>query len=170
MRRILVLLSFVFLSGCFLEHASAAEHLRKSVQELNKSARWGQMGSAATYVEPTYRTRFMETHKHWGRNIEVADTEVLQMEVAPGNESAIALVAYSWFSKDAMTVHSSLVRQRWLNTDSNFALISETVIDGDPRLLNVNAPVNGSPTMMSDPMGPVGDASMGLSDDPTRVY
>jgi hypothetical protein len=170
MRGIYAFLGIVFLSGCFLEHASAAEHLRTSVTELNKSARWGHINGASAYVEPTYRTRFLETHKHWGSKIEVADAEVLQMEVAKGNDSAIAMVAYSWFSKDTMTVHSSLVRQRWLNTDNSFALISETVVDGDPRLLNVNAKADGRPTTMSDPMGPVGDASMGLSEDPTRVY
>jgi hypothetical protein len=153
---IVPVLSWLVLSGCFLQHASPGEKLSKSVQELNKSARWGQIGAAAQMVDASYRQQFLASHRHWGRTLQVADTELVHMEVAAGNESAIAVIAYSWYSTDAMTLHASLVRQRWLAEDQTFALISETVIDGDTRLLGgASSPNNGGQAVqpMADPFG-----------------
>jgi hypothetical protein len=160
MRTLLVATSLVLLTGCFLHHARPGEKLSKTVQELNKSARWGQIGAAAQMVEVSYRERFLATHRHWGRTVEIADTEIVHMEVAAGSESAIAMVAYSWYSTDAMTLHGSLVRQTWVAEDQNFALISETVIDGDPRLLKATAQATdpGMVQPMNDPLSSTGDA------------
>lgn len=158
MRTLLLSCSLVLLGGCFLHHATPGEKLSKTVQELNKSARWGQIGAATQMVEASYRERFLATHHHWGRSVEIADTEVVHMEVAAGNESAIAMVAYSWYSTDAMTLHASLVRQTWVAEEQSFALISETVIDGDPRLLKVDAQPGdvNAPQPISDPLSQAG--------------
>jgi hypothetical protein len=151
------------LLGCFLEHASPTKKLQQSVAELNKSARWGQIGAAARMVEPTYRDKFIETHAHWGKSVQIADSELLQLEVAPGGENAIAMIAYSWYAKDVMTLHGSVVQQRWVLDSDYAALLSETVIEGDPRLLHP-AP----PAPMRDALGTSGgELSMsGLSGDP----
>ena len=36
---------------------------------------------------------------------------------------------------DAMTLHQSVVRQRWSRMSGDFGLFSEAVVQGDPRLL-----------------------------------
>jgi len=140
------------LSGCFLHHASAGEKLSKSVHELNKSTRWGQIGSVSGIVDPSYRQQFLKSHEHWGGPVQVADTEIVHMEVASGNETAISVIAYSWYATESMTLHTSLVRQRWTKEGSGFALISEAVIQGDPRLLNRNASATATPPPMTDPL------------------
>src|SRR5688500_366681 len=138
MRACTFILGVFLLSGCFLHHASAGEKLNKSVQELNKSTRWGQIGSAAGMVDPIYRKQFMTSHQHWGGSVQVADTEIVHMEVANGQESAVSVIAYSWYATESMTLHTSLVRQRWTAEGQTFVLISEAVIEGDMRLLNKN--------------------------------
>ncbi len=156
-------LCWLTLSGCFLHHASPGEKLTKTVQELNKSARWGQIGSAVEMVDISYRQQFLASHRHWGSMLQVADTEVVHLEVAAGAESAVSVVAYSWYSTDAMTLHASLVRQRWTADDQRFTLISETVIDGDPRLLRANASADSA--KKAEPMeDPFGDSSMTTGD------
>ena len=147
----------VLLSGCFLQHATAGDKLTKTVQELNKSTRWGQIGSAAGMVDPSYRPQFLASHKHWGGAVQVADTELVHMEIAAGSESAISVIAYSWYATESMTLHMSLVRQRWTAEGQSFALISETVIDGDPRLLNKDA--KDAPAPMHDPLSISGDSA-----------
>lgn len=162
MRASILLVTAVLLSGCFLHHASSGEKLSKTVQELNKSTRWGQIGSATGMVDPSYQKAFLESHRHWGSAVQVADTEIVHMEVANGSESAISVVAYSWYATESMTLHASLVRQRWTREGQGFALISETVIDGDARLLNKNA--KNGPTTIRDPLSMSGDSASGVGD------
>lgn len=161
MRASLLIVIGVLLSGCFLHHASAGEKLSKTVQELNKSTRWGQIGSATGMVDPSYLKPFLESHKHWGSAVQIADTEIVHMEVANGSESAISVVAYSWYATESMTLHASLVRQRWTAEGQGFALISETIIDGDTRLLNKESK---TPALVRDPLSMSGDSATGVSD------
>lgn len=162
MRASLLLVIAVLSSGCFLHHASSGEKLSKTVQELNKSTRWGQIGAATGMVDPSYQKQFLESHVHWGSAVQVADTEVVHMEVANGNESAISVVAYSWYATESMTLHASLVRQRWTREGQEFALISEVVIDGDARLLNKNAKTG--PSTVRDPLSMSGDSASGVAE------
>lgn len=168
MRASLLLILGISLTGCFLQHASKGEKLSKAVQELNKSTRWGQIGSASGMVDPSYQKKFIDSHGHWGGAVQIADTEVVHMEVAQGNESAISVVAYSWYATESMTLHSSLVRQRWTAEGQGFALISEVVIDGDARLLNKDA--KNGPETMRDPLSMSGDSASGVGtgEDHTR--
>jgi hypothetical protein len=163
MRASLILIGVFLLSGCFLHHASAGEKLSKSVHELNKSTRWGAIGSAVGMVDPSYKQQFMKSHQHWGGSVQVADTEIVHMEVANGHESAISVIAYSWYATESMSLHTSVVRQRWTKEGSGFALISEAIIQGDPRLLNKDASSVAAP--MTDPLSMSGDNEMmGISD------
>lgn len=157
MRASLFLIGMFLLSGCFLHHATKGEKLSKTVQELNKTTRWGQLRTAAGMVDPSYRKQFMISHQHWGGSVQVADTEIVHMEIANGAESAISVIAYSWYATESMTLHTSLVRQRWAAEGQSFLLISEAVIDGDLRLLDKNA--SSSPNApMRDPLGLSGDS------------
>jgi hypothetical protein len=133
------IIACVVLSGCLLESASTSKKLNDSVEAINKATRWGQLGQAQMLVDPIYRSRFMETHSHWGQLIQLADSEVMQVELAPDKQSAISVISYQWYMNDAMTLHESVVRQRWSRMSDHFALFSETVVQGDPRLLQPKA-------------------------------
>ena len=116
-----------------------------------KATRWGQVGMAAQMVEPVYRQKFVENHAHWGNRVQLADSEILQIEMQPGAESAVAVISYEWYMTESMTLHQSVVRQRWSRAGEGYALISETVVQGDTRLFAPDdAPGKTAP--MTDPM------------------
>lgn len=114
-----------------------AKRFHETVLDMNKSTRWGQMGDAAMWVEPTYRPKFVETHQRWGQEIQVADSEVVSVQMAPDQDQAVALVSYQWYLTSAMTLHTTVVQQRWTQVDEHFLLVSELVVQGDDRLLQV---------------------------------
>lgn len=142
----------VLLSGCLFESLTASKRLNDSVQAMNKATRWGQLGQASQLVDPIYRARFMETHSHWGQTIQIGDSEVMQVELAPDKQSAVSIVSYEWYMNDAMTLHQSVVRQRWSKGSDNFGLFSEAVVQGDPRLLQSKA----GPQVMTTTSGEIG--------------
>jgi hypothetical protein len=130
----------LFSSGCFLNNASPSRKIADTVHDMNDNARWGRMGDAAAYVDSTYRTTYLNNHRKWGSAIQLADAEVVHVQIAEDASAATAFVTYSWYSMGDMTLHQSVVRQRWTSTDDNLALVSETVVQGNPKLLAADAP------------------------------
>jgi hypothetical protein len=122
------------LAGC-LNNMSSTRKIGDTVHDMNDQARWGRLGDAAQYVDPTYRGQYLANHKLWGSTVQLADAEVVHVQIAQGAEHATAFVTYSWYATDTMTLHQSVVRQRWQSLGSSYALISEVVVQGDPQLL-----------------------------------
>jgi hypothetical protein len=134
--RALVWVMSLGLSGCFMANTSPAKKLSETVQDLNEQARWGRLTDAANLVEPGYRNAFLSAHQQWGSEIKLADTEVLHVQIAADAEHANAIVNYSWYAMETMTLHETTVRQRWSAHSGGYALVSEAVVRGDPRLLH----------------------------------
>lgn len=122
-------------TSCLLEGASASRKFTETVEQMNKATRWGQLGQAARMVDPAYRGKFADNHSGWGDQIQVADSEVVQLDFAPDQKSATALISYEWYLKSAMTLHQSVVRQQWEKANGGYGLVSEVVVQGDARLL-----------------------------------
>lgn len=129
----------LLLSGCFMGNNSPAKKIGDSVHDLNDQARWGRIGDAALLVEPSYRDQFVIAHQKWGSDIQLADSEIVQVKIAPDAEHASAIVSYSWYAMDTMTLHETVVQQRWSAHGGGYALVSEAVVKGDPRLLSATA-------------------------------
>jgi hypothetical protein len=127
------------LCSCFMANTSPAKKISDSVQDLNEQARWGRIGDAALLVEPSYRDAFLSAHQGWGSDIQLADTEIVHVQIAADAEHANAIVTYSWYAMDTMTLHETTIRQRWAAHSGGYALTSEAVIKGDSRLLNATA-------------------------------
>jgi hypothetical protein len=143
----------LLLGGCLFQNASAATKLRESLAEMNKATRWGQLGLAAQMVVPLYREQFIKNHAHWGKTVQLADSEIVHVQMAKGDEDAVAMIAYEWYQTESMTLHQSVVRQRWSRTGDGYALLSEVVVQGDGRLLAPSAHDSpGKPAMMADPL------------------
>lgn len=134
----------LLLAGCMFQNEGPAKKLSDAVQEMNKATRWGQLGQATLMVEPVYRMQFVKNHAQWGGLVQLADSEVVHVELAPGHESAVAIVAYEWYLASAMTLHQSVVRQRWSRVGSGYALLSEAVVQGDPRIFPSSTPSSPS--------------------------
>jgi hypothetical protein len=121
--------------ACFLANGSDGKKIGDAVQNLNDQARWGLIQDATLLVQPDYRERFLTQHRRWGSEIQLADSEVVNVSLASDSKLASALVTYSWYARNDMTLHETTLRQLWKARSSNFALASEAVVRGDPGLL-----------------------------------
>jgi len=119
-----------------MQNASPGKKLTDSVMGLTEATRWGRLGTAANYVDPGFRNQFIENHRHWGGVVQVANSEVVHIEVSPDQEQAIALISYEWFLAGNMALSTTVVRQRWVQINGSYGLMSETVVQGDQRLFN----------------------------------
>jgi hypothetical protein len=137
--RELGLIMCVLLGGCMLDEQGPGKKLTEAVREMDKATRWGQTAEAARMVDATYRERFISNHVAWGQQIQLGDSEVVNIEIVPSGETATAMMQYQWYLSDAMTLHQTVVRQRWTRADNNgYALISEAIVQGDARLFAAN--------------------------------
>ena len=153
--RATVLCVVLLIGGC-LDNVSPAKQLNDAVLEMNKATRWGQIATASQMVEPSYREQFNDHHRHWGSQVQVADAEVMHVELQAGDEVALAVIAYQWYDVRAMTLNESVVRQRWSRVTGGYTLISESVIQGDERIFKGKATTSGgddAPARVDD--GPV---------------
>jgi hypothetical protein len=149
--RSIVLCACALLAGCLLDNASSGKQLTDAVTEMNKATRWGQLNLAAQMVEPVYRPQFVVNHAQWGQRVQVADSEIVHVEMAEGEDSAIAVITYQWYETAAMTLHQSTVRQRWSRSGDGYALLSEAIVQGDGRLFGEPTD-SAKPAMVRDPM------------------
>ena len=63
--------------------------MRDAVIELNEGARWGRMDVASGYVSPPFRPQFQASHVRWGRDIQIADTEIIGMNPETDEEGGL---------------------------------------------------------------------------------
>jgi hypothetical protein len=123
------------LSGCVFQNVSPTEGLSDQVYLLNDESRWNRLDLAVRRVAPSYRQRFVDSRRAWGRDVEIADTEVSALVLAEDTNSATSRVEISWYDRRSMVLRSTTLRQSWTKTDGGFLLDGETVIGGDDTLL-----------------------------------
>ena len=111
--------------------------MRDSVIELNEGARWGRMDVASGFVDPPFRPQFKLPHMRWGRDIQIADSEILGMNPHTDDEGegAFSRVAVRWYDQDTMVLANTVVRQTWKKHKQTFLLTNESVESGHPGLL-----------------------------------
>lgn len=122
-------------SACFLANLGSDKKIGDAVENLNKQTRWGRMNDAALMVLPEYRNTFLNQHRLWGTDIQLADSEIVNIQLASDSQAASAFVMYSWYAMTDMTLHETTLRQHWEAKNNGFALSAETVVRGDPSLL-----------------------------------
>jgi hypothetical protein len=130
-----VALAAVFLSGCLFQNIAPSERLRDAVVGLNDEARWSRMDLATMRVAAAYRAEWTDAHREWGRRIQIGDVELLDVRIESDSESAVSVVAVSWYSYDTMTLQRTVLRQHWQSTGRDYVLASEEVVEGSPDLL-----------------------------------
>jgi len=129
----------VGLSGCLLQNLSPEVRMRDAVLELNEGARWGRMDVASGYVAPNFRPQFQASHVRWGRDIQIADTEIIGMnpETDEEGEGAYSRIAVRWYDQSTMVLSNTVIRQTWQKHKQTFLLTSESVESGHPGLLMI---------------------------------
>lgn len=133
-----VLMVPIFFSACIFQNISPTEKLRDAVIGYNDAYRWNRLDLAVLMVDPPLRPKFRAEHHRWGKDIQIADSEILQVQVA-GKEhaTAVATVAYHWYDQRGMVIAETVVLQRYEKRKGGYAVIGEEVISGDARLLEV---------------------------------
>jgi hypothetical protein len=135
MARILLLTTSLLLGGCIFHNVGSEERLRDAVVELNDQTRWGRMDTAIERVHPAYRREFVRSHQQWAQRIQIADVELLNVQIADSRARATITVALSWYAFDTMELRQTVVRQRWRREGAAYFLHSEEVMGGDASLL-----------------------------------
>lgn len=127
------------LSGCLMQNLSPETRMRDAVIELNEGARWGRMDVASGHVAPPFRPQFQLTHMRWGREIQIADTEILGMDPTTDDEGAGAFsrIAVRWYDQSTMVLANTVIRQTWQKHKQTFLLTGESVESGHPGLLMI---------------------------------
>ena len=129
----------VGLSGCLLQNLSPETRMRDAVIELNEGARWGRMDVASGHVAPGFRPQFQASHIRWGRDIQIADTEILGMSPHTDEDGsgAFSRIAVRWYDESTMVLANTVIRQTWQKHKQTFLLTSESVESGHPGLLMI---------------------------------
>lgn len=127
------------LSSCLLQNLSPETRMRDAVIELNEGARWGRMDVASGHVAPGFRPQFQASHMRWGRDLQIADTEILGMSPHTDEEGAGAFsrIAVRWYDESTMVLANTVIRQTWQKHKQTFLLTSESVESGHPGLLMI---------------------------------
>ncbi len=121
--------------GCIFNNVSTEETLRDAVVGLNDEVRWDRMDLATQRVAPAYRTAFSLTHHDWHEGMQIADSEIVHVQVGEDKEDAKAFIKIRWYDLRTMLVAETTLEQKWKKHGRNFVLISEEVRAGDPRLI-----------------------------------
>lgn len=133
---IVFVLSVGLLSGCLLNNINPSQKLNERVQEYGDATRWNRLDIAVQMVTPGYRDAFMKRHSAWGRAVEVADAELIHIQIAPDGNTATSTLAYSWYDLSAMTLARTVVRQTW-DIRNGYQVMGEDVVEGAAELLPV---------------------------------
>lgn len=128
----------LFAGACHSRAQTASERLRDAVVGYNDELRFGRQDLAVQRVAGGYRSAFIGGHYRWGRDIQIADVEIVNVEAA-GDEGqrATSFVQFRWFLQSNMLVRDTLIRQEWEKHSGQYVLQTERVIDGDPALLEI---------------------------------
>jgi hypothetical protein len=120
-----------------MQNLSPETRMRDSVIELNEGARWGRMDVASGHVAPPFRPQYKLSHMRWGRDIQIADTEILGMNphTDEEGEGAFSRVAVRWYDESTMVLASTVIRQTWQKHKQTFLLTNESIESGHPGLL-----------------------------------
>jgi len=136
--RLLAPLALVALGqGCIFNNVSTEETLRDAVVGLNDEVRWNRMDLATQRVAPTFRTAFSLTHHDWHEGMQIADSEIVHVQVGEDKEDAKAFIKIRWYDQRTMLVSETTLEQKWKKVGRSFVLIAEEVRAGDPRLIQL---------------------------------
>jgi hypothetical protein len=137
MKRLAILM---LLAGCTLQNLSPTARMQESVYHFNDAGRWNQLEAAAKHVSPRYQKLFRQRRRTWGETVNVAEVDLLFMQLAEDKESAISEVALSWTDATGVHLHRSQVTQKWANESGRFRLVEETINKGDQALFATQGP------------------------------
>lgn len=117
--------------GC---NTSGVAKATVAIRDNNAHARFGRMVVAAETVKADAREKYMERRAQWGASVQIADSEVLGMNM-PAKDEAVAFVRVSWYRLEDGELRLTTIKQRWREVKDDWLLVSEERAGGDIGLL-----------------------------------
>lgn len=167
MRAILVLIP-LFFTACMFTGVSAEERLRDAVVGINDEMRWNRIDLAAQRVAPPYRGHYRLSHHSWHREFQIADTEIIHVEIGEERATATSMVAIRWYDHRTMLLAETTLRQKWSKVTGGYVLINEEVASGNERLLAIPEgllDIEGSTESETDSEPPAPAAEPSVTDE-----
>lgn len=128
--RMMIAVAAVTLAACAGGYSSS-DQLQRQVDVYNNHIRWGRTYSAATQVREDVRPGWLQAHRAWGPDLQIADYEVIDSTI---EEDGVAMVrvTVSWYRPTQSELQTTLLAQRWRREARVWQLESEEVEEGAP--------------------------------------
>ncbi len=119
------LLALLVTTGCIGAGYSAREHVTEAARDYSNRVRWGSYEEASRHVKMADRQRFVERHKRLEDELDIADYEVIGLDVDPSREHALVRVEYTWSLKRRGLVEKTITEQHWDRIGSDWLITAE---------------------------------------------
>jgi hypothetical protein len=127
---------FLLLSGCIAGMGySTVDQVTNAAREYNNDVHWGRYDQAAAHIPKDQRERFVERRTSLDEELEIAEFELVNIEVDKQKQTAAARVDYTWCLKARGIVEKTTTKQAWERRDGQWVMASETRVKGSPLAL-----------------------------------
>lgn len=108
--------------------SSGAEGVKSTAERFHHRVRWKDYGGAALIVVPEKRPRFDEAREalNDARDLNVADYELLEIELSPDTLSARVVSRMSWLRLPSVSTHDDTVVSEFVWRDGAWMLARQT--------------------------------------------
>jgi hypothetical protein len=128
--------ALIFAAGCMPGMGySTVDQVTNAAREYNNDVRWGRYDQAAEHIDREHRDRFVERHTSLDELLEIADFELVNIEVDKKKQTAQARVDYTWTLKNRGIVEKTTTKQAWERHDGSWIMAHETRVKGAPLVL-----------------------------------
>ena len=135
---ILAILSLVAVlyTGCLPGMGySTKDKITMAAQEYNDGVLWGKLEQASIHIQKEQRKRFWERHKAVEDDLEIADCEMVGLDIDKSDKKhdrATARMVYTWSLKTVGLLEKTQTEQKWEETNGDWVVVSETRTKGAP--------------------------------------
>jgi hypothetical protein len=137
--KLLVAVAMLFSAGCIAGAGySTRDRVTTAAREYNDGVRWGKYEQAALHVPKDKRDNFLERHKNFEDELEIADYELVAINIDKSDrkhEKITARVDYTWSLKRRGLVEKTTTEQVWEETDGEWLVAREERLKGAPLAL-----------------------------------
>jgi hypothetical protein len=134
MRHLLLGLGLLVAGGCMSDY-SARDRVTIAAREYNDGVRWFNLEKAAKHLRKEERDRFYERHQLVEDELEIADYEVVSIEVDKSDKKknrATARVDFTWTLKRVGIVEKTSVVEKWEEDGNTWVLARIERVRGKP--------------------------------------
>ncbi len=125
----------VALAGCFAEGYSMKDRVTEAAKKFNEGVRWNRLDEAVTYLPKDEQRGWVDRMTALEDELQIADSEMMQLEVDKKHAKATARMTYSWTLKRRGLVEKTNTEQTWVEKKGKWVMIHEIRLRGAPMVL-----------------------------------